>query len=282
MSEISQTSMFLSRLANLKQSQSAAVRSPNEKLSAQQTANSGAMKVSTPVSEPVTIVVTTLNEKVQDLQKLLNGLDQSISALNSTIGSVDQVIAALEEAGGISVRARDIVKIEDGYESNKDRLAELETRFNAAVEKIESIVEKASVNGVNLLKAETMTTKFDNEGKSLIETTGIDLSSDVLDIRDADFSSNAGVQDARIDIMNALDVTTTLRHMLTSDKILIQTRQEFSQATISTLAAGANEIPVGNVGDEAANLLALQIRQQLSDTNLPLAAESQQHILKQF
>lgn len=282
MSEISQTSMFLSRLANLKQSQSAAVKSPNEKSPVQQSLNPSATKSSTPVSEPVTIVVTTLNDKVQDLQKLLNGLDQSISSLNTSIGYVDEAIAALEEAGGISVRARDILKAEEASQDSKTRIAELEKRFDSAIEKIGAVVGKSSVNGVNLLKAETLVTKFDQDGKSVIETSGVDLSPETLEIRPADFSSNAGIQDARIDVMNALDVTTTLRHMLTSDKILIQTRQEFSQETISTLSAGAKDLPIGNVGDEAANLLALQIRQQLSETNLPLAAESQQHILKQF
>ena len=282
MSEISQTSMFLSRLANLKQSQSAAVKNPNEKSAVQQGLNSGATKISTPVSEPVTIVVTTLNEKVQDLQKLLNGLDQSISSLNTSIGYVDEAIAALEEAGGVSVRARDILKSDENGEESNERVAELEKRFNSAIEKIGSVVEKSSINGVNLLKAETMVTKFDQEGKSVIETTGVDISPEALEIRSARFSSSSGIQDARIDVMNALDITTTLRHMLTSDKILIQTRQEFSQETISTLSAGANDIPIGNVGDEAANLLALQIRQQLSETSLPLAAESQQHTLKQF
>ena len=82
--------------------------------------------------------------------------------------------------------------------------------------------------------------------------------------------------------MNAIDIAVTLRHHVTSDIMLIQTRQEFSQNTIETLNAGASTIRLNDLGEEAANLLALQIRQQLGETAEPLASEAQQYLLKQF
>ncbi|PZP57129.1 MAG: hypothetical protein DI586_01510 [Micavibrio aeruginosavorus] len=226
--------------------------------------------------------MTSLNEKAQDLQKLLDTVEKSISTLATSRDQVQNAIGILEEAGGITIRARDTLKTSAGYDGNKDRLAELETRYSAALEKLDALVNNPATGGVNLLKGESLTTSFDSAGKSQFTTTGLDLSPEALEFRNPDFSSLEKVQDARIDVMNAIDIGTTLRHIISSDLMLLQTRQEFSQSTISTLSEGAEAIPVGNLGDEAANLLALQIRQQLSDTDVQLAAESQQHLLKQF
>jgi protein subunit release factor B len=82
--------------------------------------------------------------------------------------------------------------------------------------------------------------------------------------------------------MNGIDIAVTLRHQVTSDMMLIQTRQEFSQNAMASLNAGSEKIELKDLGDEAANLLALQIRQQLSETVEPLASEAQQSLLKQF
>ncbi len=277
--EISQTSMFLSRLANLRQSQATSVKNTSDDKSAapaQTTQNSSS------TSEPVTIVVTSLNEKVQDLQKLLDGIDKNITTLSNSRDLADKAVATMEEAGGITVRARDTLKTASGYEGNKDRISELQDRYTAALEKLAQIVDSASTDGVNLLKGDTLTTSFDQTGKSTFTTTGMDLSPETLEFRNPDFTTLEGVQNSRIDVMNAVDIGTTLRHILSSDMILMQTRQEFSQETISTLSAGAEQIPVAHLGDESANLLALQVRQQLSESDVPLASEGQQYLLKQF
>lgn len=272
--EISQTSMFMSRLASLKQGQNA------DKNATVKTNTSG-VSAPTSIGQTDQIVVTSLNEKVQDLQKLLDGVSKNISTLATSRDFANKAVGILEELGGITVGARDTLKTKAGYEGNKDRLADLENKYTSALEKLGQLVDSANVNNVNLLKGETLTTSFDAEGKSRFETTGLDLSPQALEFRKPDFSSLEKVQDARIDVMNAIDVGTTLRHVLSSDLMLMQTRQEFSQNTISTLNAGA-DIPVADLGDEAANLLALQIRQQLGSSDSSLASESQQHILKQF
>ena len=274
--EISKTSMFMSRLATLKQSQqtTAKINSGSAAAPSAQTAASA--------NEPVTIVVTSLNEKVQDLQKLLDGVDKNIGTLSTSRDLADQAVGILEEAGGITVRARDTLKSDGGYDGNKDRITELEQRYTTAIDKLQKLTDNSTVNGVNLLKGETLDTNFDQSGKNPLVTTGMDLTPDALGFRVPDFSTPEKVLDSRIDVMNAMDMGTTLRHVISSDLILMQTRQEFSQETISTLSAGAQVVPTANLGDESANLLALQVRQQLTDNNVPLASESQQYILKQF
>lgn len=237
----------------------------------------------TSTTETTTIAVTSLNQKAQDLARLLDGLDKSITTLQSARDSINEVIGHIEEAGGITIRARDTLKTSAGYEGNKDRIAELEARYQSVLDKIDKTVAAASGKGVNLLKGDTLVTSFgDKNANSALETQGYNLTAKGLEFRKPDFKTAFKVQDSRIDVMNGIDIAITLRHQVTSDMMLIQTRQEFSQNTIETLNAGADKFQLTDLGDEAANLLVLQVRQQLAQTSDPLASEAQQQLLKQF
>lgn len=280
-SEIPMTTALMTRLLGLKSGQTGSSKAASG-ISGEKP-EAAAQPVNFPASsESTTIAVTSLNKKVQDLEKLLGGLDRSITTLSSARDSINDVIAIIEEAGGITVRARDTLKTPAGFEGNKDRLAELEKRFTSVLEKLDARINKASSNGVNLLKGDTLTTFFDEDGRSALATEGYDLTAKGLEFRTPDFSNQFNVQDSRIDAMNAIDIAVTLRHQVTSDIMLIQTRQEFSQSTIESLSSGASTIQFNDLGEEAANLLALQIRQQLGQSEEPLASEAQQYLLKQF
>lgn len=282
-SQIPMTSSLMTRLLGLKSAQTTGTEKTAVPTAVGDKTKISAQTEAAPTAtETTTIAVTSLNQKAQDLQKLLDTLDTSISTLNTARDTINDVVALAEEAGGITVRARDTLKTAAGYEGNKDRLAELEARFQSVIAKIDAAVEKAAVKGVNLLKGDTLITKFDNDGRSALDTQGTDLTAAGLGFRKPDFSNAFKVQDSRIDVMNAIDIAVTLRHQVSSDAMLIQTRQEFSENTIETLNAGASKVQFNDLGEEAANLLVLQIRQQLSANDEPLAAESQQYMLKQF
>jgi hypothetical protein len=220
-----------------------------------------------------------LASKVEDVQKLLNGIEQNIKILTTSIALINDAIACIEEAGGFTVRARDTLQTDQGYEGNKDRLSELETRFLNAVAKINPIVDKANPLGVNLLRGQTLHTALDMTGKNNIETHGLNISSEALEFRTPSFINQVKVQDSRIDVMNAIDMAITLRHVLASDLILLQTRQEFSSATIEVMREG---LEPRDLNDESAKLLALEVRKKLALSDEPLVAEAQQFILQQF
>lgn len=281
MSEIPMTSVLMTRLLGLKSPQGGAVSvssaTGGDKPSA--TSQNGPAVLS---ADQTTLFVTSLNKTSQNLQTVFDALGRSLTTLQGARDAANNVIGILEEAGGITVRARDTLRTSAGYEGNKDRLAELEDRYSAVLKKLDGAVDKASVQGVNLLKADTLTTVFDTEGKSTLVTQGFDVTTKGLEMRAPKFSSLESVQDSRIDVMNAIDIATTLRNQISSDVILLQTRQEFSENAIAAMASGSEHIQQNNLTDEAANLLALQIRQQLSETESPLASEAQSHLLRQF
>lgn len=281
MSEIPMTSVLMTRLLGLKSPQGGAVSvssaTGGDKPSA--TSQNGPAVLS---ADQTTLFVTSLNKTSQNLQTVFDALGRSLTTLQGARDAANNVIGILEEAGGITVRARDTLRTSAGYEGNKDRLAELEDRYSSVLKKLDSAVDKASAQGVNLLKADTLTTVFDTEGKSTLVTQGFDVTAKGLEMRAPKFSSLESVQDSRIDVMNAIDIATTLRNQISSDVMLLQTRQEFSENAIAAMASGSEHIQQNNLTDEAANLLALQIRQQLSETESPLASEAQSHLLRQF
>jgi flagellin len=219
---------------------------------------------------------------IDDLKTLLNGFETAISILTSSRDTIDEVIACIEEAGGISVRARDTLKTSAGYEGNKSRLEELEIRYKGALSKIDGIVDKASIKGVNLLKGESLYIQFETTGKNPYEIRGISLTTKALEFRPPIFTTIELVQNNRIDVMNAVDIATTLRHLICSDLFLLQGREEFSKETMANLQNPDDTASTPSLKEAAANLIALQVRQQLSEDDTNLASEAQREILSQF
>ena len=62
----------------------------------------------------------------------------------------------------------------------------------------------------------------------------------------------------------------------------MQNRQDFTKAMINTLQTGADNLVLADTNEEAANMLALQTRQQLSQTALSLASQADQAVLRLF
>jgi flagellin-like hook-associated protein FlgL len=63
---------------------------------------------------------------------------------------------------------------------------------------------------------------------------------------------------------------------------MVQNRQDFSKAMINTLSTGSDNLTLADQNEEAANMLSLQTRQQLSQTALSLANQANQGVLRLF
>ena len=67
-----------------------------------------------------------------------------------------------------------------------------------------------------------------------------------------------------------------------SNLSIVQNRQDFTKSMINTLETGAANLTLADTNEEAANLLALQTRQQQSSTALSLASQADQQVLQLF
>ena len=67
-----------------------------------------------------------------------------------------------------------------------------------------------------------------------------------------------------------------------SNLSVAQTRQDFTKEMVNTLTTGADNLVLADSNEEGAKLLALNTRQQLSQTALSLASQADQSVLRLF
>ena len=153
-------------------------------------------------------------------------------------------------------------------------------------------VDDASFNGINLLRGDKLKLTFNETGTSTIEIQAKDedgvasaVNTNTLDIDaavNADFDSDAGL-DTKLDGLSAsLDSLRSQSSTFGSNLSVVENRQDFTKSMINTLETGAANLVLADTNEEAANLLALQTRQQLSSTALSMASQSDQAVLRLF
>ncbi|HEV2553165.1 MAG TPA: flagellin [Bosea sp. (in: a-proteobacteria)] len=167
-------------------------------------------------------------------------------------------------------------------------------QFNTLRTQIDSLAKDAGFNGVNLLQGDKVTIAFNEKGganQTKLDIQGTSLSAENIGIQQAGNAQVAGT----INFQNDSDLekaTTALTSALTSLKSLsstfganlsvAQTRQDFTKDLADVLSTGAANLVNADANEEAANLLSLQTRQQLSQTALSLSSQSDQAVLRLF
>lgn len=160
-----------------------------------------------------------------------------------------------------------------------DRLA---SDYNTLRAQIDTIVKDAQYRGINLLNGDNLVTFFNETNTSQLQTEGAIFTADGLGLTEATFRSGEEIDLASDQTRASLETVRSFGSTLANNLSIIQTRRDFTESTITTLKAGADDLTVADQNEEGANLLALQTRQQLGVTSLSLAAQSQQSVLRLF
>ena len=189
---------------------------------------------------------------------------------------------SLTSATGISVTANSAMR------------TSLIDQYNTLRSQIGKLSEDAGYNGTNLLDGNILKLVFNEKtgsSRNTLDIQGFTIDAESLGIKQA---GNAAVANTT-NFQNDLDLTkadealttalTTLRGMastLGANLAVVQSRQDFTSSMMTTLKTGADNLVLADTNEEGANLLALQTRQQLSQTALSLAAQADQSVLKLF
>jgi flagellin len=162
------------------------------------------------------------------------------------------------------------------------------TQFNDLRSQLDKLADDSSFNGVNLLRGDTLKLVFNEintSSISIVSQNANGINTSVLGIGTAaatEFSSNTSL-DTRLDALsNALTQLRSQASAFGSNLSIVQNRQEFTKSMINTLQTGSDTLVLADGNEEAANLLALQTRQQLSTTALSLASQADQGVLRLF
>ncbi|MCK5385229.1 MAG: hypothetical protein KAJ29_06585 [Alphaproteobacteria bacterium] len=219
----------------------------------------------------------SLSSHASGLTRLLEEISQSIKTLEQASQSISELSELIKNAESIALEAQKAVSADE--EANTEKY---EQELDTVIERIGIVTGNAEFAGVNLLTGDTLTTRFGWNERNAMITQGNDLSIEGLELDYTSLESPSSVTDSIEVIREALDETQSLRLMIAGDLVDIQTRQDFTQETISTLEAGKKEINITALSEEGANLLALQTKMTLSATSLSLASPSQEEVLRLF
>ena len=223
-----------------------------------------------------------LLQNIGDLEHEVTGLlekfENSLNVLNYFLSTTADVIGILEEAGGLTVRARNYLREEKTVGQYKSEINHFLDFYVKTLEKLDTYIEGHSYNGINLLNGDNWTTFFDSKGEHRLLTPGVTLTSKALGFRTPDFSTVMLVQACRIDVMNAMDMCGALRNILLADIFTLETRMDFARESLISAANSRKLMSAENISDEKAALI------KIASKPLPykLADEALDAVLQNF
>ncbi|MDP3410567.1 flagellin [Bosea sp. (in: a-proteobacteria)] len=167
-------------------------------------------------------------------------------------------------------------------------------QFNDLRTQIDQLAKDSSFNGINLLAGDRLSIAFNEKtgtNQTKLDIQGSTLSAENLGIPQAvntqlagffNFQNDLDLDKATGSLSNALTSLRSLASTLGSNLSVAQTRQDFTKEMVNTLTTGADNLVLADSNEEGAKLLALNTRQQLSQTALSLASQADQSVLRLF
>jgi flagellin len=167
-------------------------------------------------------------------------------------------------------------------------------QFNDIRDQIDKLAEDSSFNGINLLQGDRLSIIFNEKtgtNQTKLDIQGSTLTSDNLGIVQAtntqlagffNFQNDLDLDKATEALTGSLTSLKSLASTLGSNLSVAQTRQDFTKELSNVLTTGADTLVLADPNAEGASLLALNTRQQLSQTALSLANQADQGVLRLF
>jgi flagellin-like hook-associated protein FlgL len=169
--------------------------------------------------------------------------------------------------------------------SANPKRAELVDTYNDLLGQIDALAKDAGYNGVNLLANDDLSVLFNEDGSSKLDINGVTDTAAGLGLTaltSTSFDSNTSINATLDDLKGAIDTLKSQSAKFGSNLSVVETRQDFTKGIINVLETGASNLTLADTNEEAANVLALQTRQQLSSTALSLASSADQNVLRLF
>lgn len=153
---------------------------------------------------------------------------------------------------------------------------EAQAAIQKLLEPINPLLEDISYRGVSLLSGDSLRTDFTIDGKSNLVSEGRNFSLESAGIGNLDFSRPSSFKSDVNSISKFASDIRDYNSSLASDLNIIETRQNFTEKTINTLKSGSDDLVLADQNEVGAELLSLQVRQEIQVNTLSFAASQQQ------
>lgn len=215
--------------------------------------------------------------RASDLSNLLDAESNAVQTVQAANNGITAIKKLVDSAKALANQALQT--------SNTTTRSDLADQFDDLLTQIDQLAADSGFNGVNLLNGDDLTVNFNEDASSSVTISGVtDTTAGDLAITASanSWASKTDIDAALTDITAATDTLRSQATTLGSSLAVVQTRQDFTKALINTLQVGADNLTLADTNEEAANLTALQTRQQISTVALSMANQSNQQVLRLF
>lgn len=222
----------------------------------------------------------TLNNRASDLNRRLDGMGLAIKTFEAADKGIKALTKLAENMSAITKQAADAALV-------ADRTALL-NQYNALRLQMIDLAEDSGFNGINLLGGNNLVVNFNEDATNTLTATAVDWTTgDPVGIAagagwTADGPGDTAIGNAATAINTAISTLRTQAATFGTSLTTVKIREEFTKEMVNTLKGGADGLVLADQNEEAANLLALNTRQQLSQQALSLASQAEQSILRLF
>lgn len=262
------------------------LRSVNRNLSSVQEQISTGKKISNAKDNAsIYAISTVIKSDVEGFKRISDSLNLGSSTVAVARGAAEQVTDILTQIKGLIVQSQ---------ESNVDR-TKIQTDIEQLTDQVDSIVNAAQFNGLNLVKAATGTVTFlaslDRDSAGAVTASSISVTSQSLEtgaggglaaLASVDVSTAAGATAALTAIEGLVQTAIDAAAAFGSSQKRIETQNEFVRQLTDALTSGIGALTDADLEEASARLQSLQVQQQLGIQALSIANQSPQSILALF
>jgi len=273
-SDISLTAGMRTNLLNL-QSTSNLLNRTQQRLSSGKSVNSA-------LDNPTNFFAAqNATQRASDLSNRKDGMSNAVQTVAAANAGISAITSLIQAAKGI---AQSALSTSDTTVQSK-----LAGQYDTIRSQIDNMSSDSGFQGLNMLSAtNTLAVVFNENSSSQLSVVGFLGNSSGLSLSAAGGAGNTNWQSASAITADTAKMDSAITSLRTSTQTLaanlniITTRQSFTDAMVSTLQTGADNLTLADMNQEGANMLMLQTRQSLGTTSLSMSSQAAQSVLKLF
>ncbi len=227
------------------------------------------------------MTVEEFRQAVDNLEGISADFDSKGHLVISGEQGDDMVIADSGDGNFIkSLLGGNVVSATNG----SNERAKYAEQFDGVLDQIDQLVQDTSYKGINLLNGDDLTVVFNESRTSTLELKGVTFNSTGLGFTasEAEWKDNENIDKSLDQITKATSLLRAQASEFGQNLSTVQIREDFTENMINNLQTGADKLTLADMNEEAANMLALQTRQQLGINSLSMASQAAQSVLQLF
>lgn len=220
----------------------------------------------------------------QNLRSNVSGLNAVKQSLDRALGTLDVAMAAGQAVSELLVDMKEKAVASKDPGNDSDSRKALNDEFQQLLAQVGSIVDNASFNGINAVKAagNNITAILDDTGSTTLTVTAQNLSLSGLSLATTVIDTATAAASAVTALETALKSVNTSLSTLGAGAKRLELQKTFINKLSDTIETGIGNLVDADLAKESAKLQALQVKQQLGLQALSIANQQPGSVMALF